>query len=206
VISELAVTVYLAIGSTISAYAWLVCRRRGEPLSDPAIVVGVVLVGLFWPVTDCRCHRSVPGELAMSDTVHRSITAHHVNAANRELRIDVLDLPGAGGACHLYRISGFNTESNPSSPFEALCGKPAEHSTVLFQNGPIGEVGVNGVTHEALLAILIDRMQAFQKGPFACSENEMGLSHLRCARVWLNARTARRVAQGVEGTHEKDKP
>lgn len=63
-----------------------------------------------------------------------------------------------------------------------------------------------GVTHEALLAILIDRMQAFQKGPYSCRENALALTKLEEAAHWLNARTARRVAQGVEGTHEKDKP
>jgi hypothetical protein len=34
----------------------------------------------------------------------------------------------------------------------------------LFQNGPIAEVGVNGVTHEVLLAIVADRLRSFQKG------------------------------------------
>jgi hypothetical protein len=70
--------------------------------------------------------------------------------------------------------------------------------------GPIGEVGVNGVTHEALLAILIDRMQAFQKGPYSCRENALALTKLEEAVHWLNARTARRTAQGVEGTHSLD--
>ncbi len=137
----------------------------------------------------------------MHEQQARTITTHHVNEANRELRIDVLDLPGAGGASHLYRISGFNTEFNPSIQLAPMYG-----TTLLFQNGPIGEVGVNGVTHEALLAILIDRMQAFQKGPYSCRENALALTKLEEAAHWLNARTARRVAQGVEGTHEKDKP
>lgn len=128
--------------------------------------------------------------------ITRSITTHHVNAANRELRIDVLDLPGGGGANHLYRISGFHL--NPA--------KNPAFVVIGFQNGPIGEVGVNGVTHEALLAILIDRLKAFQHGPYACDENHLALANLEHAARWLNARTARRVAQGVEGTHEKDKP
>ena len=131
----------------------------------------------------------------------RELTEHKVNPANDTLKITVLDTPGEGGANHYYRIDGFNSESNPSSPFEALFGKPAEHSTVLFQNGPIGVKGVNGVTHEALLAILIDRLRCFQAGQFACRENALALTKLEEAQHWLTSRTRARMARGVEGTH-----
>lgn len=132
----------------------------------------------------------------------RTIKTHKVNEANDRLRISVLDEPGAGGACHLYEIAGFNTTTNPSCPFVERHGKPAEHSTVLFQNGPIAEDGVNGVTHEALLAILIDRLQSFQSGPYSCRENALALTKLEEAQLWLFARTRKRLERGVEGTHE----
>lgn len=131
----------------------------------------------------------------------RELTGHKVNPANDVLKIEVLDEPGAGGASHLYQISGFNSSTNPSDPFKARYGQGAEHSTVLFQNGPIREVGVNGVTHEALLAILIDRLTAFQAGRYACHENAMALASLEAAQQWLQARTTQRMARNVEGTH-----
>lgn len=132
----------------------------------------------------------------------RRITSHHVNDANKKLRIVALDGPGPGGASHLYDISGFSTASNPSDPFTERYGQPAEHSTVLFQNGPIKEAGVNGVTHEALLAILIDRLDAFQAGPFACDENAAAVADLRAAAAVLASRTRRRMTAGTEGTHQ----
>lgn len=131
----------------------------------------------------------------------RQLTDHMVNPANAQLRIEVADEPGAGGANHLYVITGFDSTSNPSDPFVARHGAPAKHSTVLFQNGPINEVGVNGATHEALLAILIDRLRAFQKGPYVCRENALALTKLEEAMMWLNERTRGRAARGVEGTH-----
>jgi hypothetical protein len=131
----------------------------------------------------------------------REITTHKVNGRNEALKIDVLDDPGSGGANHLYQISGMNTGTNKSCPFTARYGQPADHATVLFQNGPIPEVGTNGVTHEALLAIVIDRLQAFQKGPFACRENALALTKLEEAMHWLKHRTEQRLARGVEGTH-----
>jgi hypothetical protein len=133
----------------------------------------------------------------------RTINDHKVNQANDKLEIEVLDEPGAGGANHHYKVSGFNTATNPSDPFVARHGTPAEYATVLFQNGPIGEVGVNGVTHEALLAIVIDRMRSFQAGPFACRENALALTKLEEAQMWLLQRTRARIARGVEGTHDK---
>ena len=74
---------------------------------------------------------------------------------------------------------------------------------VEFQNGPIKEVGVNGVTNEALLAIVIDRLQGFQKGQFQCRENAIALTHLEDAMHWLQHRTNERLKRGVEGTHQK---
>lgn len=131
----------------------------------------------------------------------REITSHRVNPANDKLTIRVLDEPGSGGACHHYVIGGFDTATNQSDPFTAAYGAPATHSTVLFQNGPIAEVGGNGVTHEALLAILIDRLAGFQAGAYACPENGVALHHLEAAQAALLGRTRARMARGVEGTH-----
>lgn len=133
----------------------------------------------------------------------RELTSHKVNGVNDRLKIAVLDEPGAGGASHLYQVTGFNTETNASDPFKARHGQPAEHSTVLFQNGPIGESGVNGITQEALLAIVEDRLKCFQAGPYACRENALALTHIQEAMHWLHHRTRERLARGVEGTHEK---
>lgn len=130
----------------------------------------------------------------------RLLTDHIVNPANDKLCIEVIDEPGSGGASHLYRISGYLSDSNRS------LGDRASRETsvrILFQNGPIAEVGVNGVTHEALLAILIDRLNCFQNGPFACNENAAAKSYLEQAQACLLGRTKARMARGVEGTHEK---
>jgi len=124
------------------------------------------------------------------------------DSANHQLKIEVLDQPGQGGAHHLYKITGLNTKTNVSDPFVALGCAPAEHSTVLFQNGPIKEFGVNGITQEALLAILIHRLECFQAGPFRCRENAIALTHLEEALMWLQRRTVARIKRNVEGTHQ----
>jgi len=123
----------------------------------------------------------------------REITTHHVNGCNANIQLIAIDDPGSGGANHEYKISGFRDADHPY-------GIPSE-LTILFQNGPIKEVGTNGVTHEVLLAILIDRLEGFQRGPFKNQDNEKALQHLRVAINALKSRTEKRIARGVEGTH-----
>lgn len=133
----------------------------------------------------------------------RTINDHVVNPANDKLTINVIDEPGAGGANHLYMVEGFDTGTNPSCPFTTRYGQPSNHATILFQNGPIGEVGVNGITQEVLLAIVADRLRSFQSGPFACRENALALTKIEEAQHWLQHRTIARMRRGVEGTHQK---
>jgi hypothetical protein len=80
---------------------------------------------------------------------------------------------------------------------------PFKVQRITFQNGPVKEAGYNGNSHEALLAILIDRLEGFMKGEFSCRDNAVALNHLDTARLWLHKRTMDRVARGVEGTHKK---
>ena len=136
-------------------------------------------------------------------TTLREITAHRVNPANDQIAIHVTDTPGAGGANHRYELTGFDTANNPSRTdkdgYEASFSK----QVILFQNGPIPSAGVNGVTQEVLLAIVQDRLEAFQAGLFACEENGKALEAVKQAQHWLQFRTLKRMARGVEGTHQK---
>jgi len=133
--------------------------------------------------------------------MQRKITSHVINSANEKLTVTVMDEPGSGGANHLYKIKGFNSASNPSDPWTNKYRKPATHSMILFQNGPINEVGTNGLTHEVLLAIIADRLQGFQAGPYACDANRDALYYVECAIRELHKRTIERRHRGVEGTH-----
>lgn len=93
-----------------------------------------------------------------------------------------------GNASHYYEI----TDSD---------GIPVQD--IRFQIGPVKECGVNGIQNEQLLAIVIDRLEGFQAGPFACEENALALKSCIAAFEVLNARTADREARGVEGTSVK---
>lgn len=120
----------------------------------------------------------------------RKLNEHQVNPANDTLTITVIDEPGHGGASHHYAIG---------------CVTNGEIGTdIIFQNGPISADGngVNGLTHEALLAIVADRLRSFQKGPYSCKANACALTHIEEAMHWLHSRTLERMRRNVGGTHE----
>jgi len=145
----------------------------------------------------------------------KTITDHVVAGdAAPQLTITVLDEPGAGGANHEYRISSTYKKSEKMPiPMRSRMDDQtiiidADGSTtltlerILFQNGPIPEVGVNGITQEALLAIVIDRLRCFQAGPYPHSLNEQALDCAVGALRCLQARTKERIQRGVEGENK----
>lgn len=117
----------------------------------------------------------------------RTIEYHKINPTNDTLDVIVADAPGHGGASHVYRVEHSNSVG---------------HNPLLeisFQNGPIAEHGVNGVTQEILLAVVIDRLRSFQAGPFSSRENALALTKCEEALHWLQQRTLDRMRRGVEG-------
>ena len=114
----------------------------------------------------------------------RDINDHKVNPVNDTLKLQAIDVPSFGGASHVYRVSGMHDGDY----------------VIKFQKGPIGEAGVNGLTHEVLLSILADRMRSFQSGPYATKANACALTHIEEAMHWLQQRTLDRMRRSVEGT------
>jgi len=114
--------------------------------------------------------RKIEAHLVPGDTGHMVVTA------------DERD-PTCGNAAHEYSVE---------LPDGNMFG-------ILFQRGPVKERGANGVQDSAVLAILIDRFEGFQAGPFACDANAQVLGHLQAALSLNLQRTRDRVARGVEG-------
>lgn len=120
----------------------------------------------------------------------RKLDDHIITPDDAKVEITVIDEPGAGGANHAYEIA-LHSDNYPGGKLFQWIG---------FQNGPIAEAGVNGITQEVLLTIVIDRLRSFQKGAYACRENAVALTKIEEALHWLQQRTIKRVRAGVEGT------
>jgi hypothetical protein len=127
----------------------------------------------------------------------RQLSGHIVNPANDKIKIEVVDDPGHGGASHYYLITGVDYYANAA--LKAAHDLVPPPGSIIFQNGPIGEHSPNGVTQEALLEIVADRLRSFQAGPYACRENALALTKIEEAQHWLQQRTLARMRRGVEG-------
>ena len=114
------------------------------------------------------------------------LTSHKTNGCNNEIDIFAYDTPGPGGAYHHY---GFEHNG-------LVIGD------IYFQKGGIQEVGINGLTNEALLAVVEHRLECFQKEKFACRENAIALTKIQEAMMWLQKRTNDRIKRNVEGTQQ----
>lgn len=71
-------------------------------------------------------------------------------------------------------------------------------ATVQFQNGPVGDNGINGVKNEEIIDLLCVRLRDLNK-KFPCRENSLAITKLEEANMWLRERTRLRAEQGVEG-------
>lgn len=91
-------------------------------------------------------------------------------------------------APHCYKIINAKCE-------EVLC-------YIHFQEGPVKEVGINGIFHEDLINIVIDRLETFQESDFACDDNQKALECFKEGLEHLRNRTRDRENRKVLGTYK----
>lgn len=119
---------------------------------------------------------------------YRTITAHHDGHGLNESIAITADPVDGSGASHDYTFA-IDRDTR---------------ARVQFQQGPRNVNGsIAGVTEAAILAMLIDRLEGFQAGPYSCQENDQQLAHLRAALALTKRRADARAARGVLGKNEK---
>ena len=120
----------------------------------------------------------------------------------RFTRVVATDGPGAGGANHAYTVEHVDAiRAEVAGEDAASTYAPFELGKVVFAHGQFGAKGPSeGVFNEDLIAMVIDRLNAFQAGPYRCLENAVAITKLEEAMMWLGKRTADRERRGVLGT------
>ena len=85
-----------------------------------------------------------------------------------------------------------------------LDGYPVERlqfiNKVKQEDGSLVTVA-DGTTNEEVLRVLIDRMK-YLNGRMSCRENSIVITKLEESLMWLEKRTADRLARGVEGAEK----
>ena len=101
-------------------------------------------------------------------------------------------------------FSDQRTDVNGNPTGGVACGRGF---TISWQNGPLGRgadrIEPNGAFVETIIAAAKDRLDFYQTSKFNCKHNAEAIYHLSEALKWLNERTQKREAEGVEGTHNK---
>jgi hypothetical protein len=121
------------------------------------------------------------------------IHGHKVDVFNRE-NIAVERVSGLGDPCVEGKVYVMTVLNAPT---------PVPQTTSLFfQEGPVATSGPNGITNEALLAVVIDRLECFQRGAYKCRENALAITKLEEALHWLGHRSNDRERRGVEGKND----
>jgi hypothetical protein len=98
------------------------------------------------------------------------------------------DEKSADGSHHHYAFTNVPAPGAPEIPL----------SSIKFQNGRPEDVGVNGVSDVMVLAAVVDHLQGFQRGPFACNENTQAIAALENAIAWIRLRP--NLSGRVQGT------
>jgi hypothetical protein len=143
-------------------------------------------------------HLQTKGNVNTEGFIGRPLTDHKNNKFNREcIEVKTADLRATDGAHHKYRIevyAGARTAHDTVEGVEAV-----EVCELNFQNGGLKEVGANGITDQALLAIILDRVRSFNEGQFRCRENSMIITKGEEMMMWMEKRSNDRARRGVEG-------
>lgn len=125
----------------------------------------------------------------------REITTHRASDGgfNHKLKVVATGKVSGGGAHNVYVVE----ETHRPERIIARVG---------FHNSQLAEIGGIGITDEVLLAIVADRLEGFQRGPFASYENDGALQSVNDALEFLKHRTNQRIAHGVDGQQVPSPP
>ncbi len=121
----------------------------------------------------------------------RQLHDHEINDFNRD-RVRV-STPHHQGTPGVYTIM---VDRRPDGT------RPIDAVSLRFQRGDPAK-GVNGISLEALLAVVLDQLRHFQRTPMSCRENALAITKLEEALHWLEHRARDRVLRGVADTQQK---
>ena len=97
---------------------------------------------------------------------------------------------------HQYELANFDQPDKSGQILQFI------KKTPIKKGLPELKVVNDGTTNEEVLLVLIDRLNTLNT-IFPSQENTIALIHIETALLWLDKRTADRIARGVEGTCQK---
>jgi hypothetical protein len=112
----------------------------------------------------------------------------HIAGTGADIKVQRLD-----DSRTVYRLSDFNSRSNPLCQNMARTCKPVTEVNFVFQSGALQERGRNGVTAAALLAVVLDHLQGQDD-----QRAQTAAAGVAAALEVLQARATERVTDGTD--------
>ena len=101
---------------------------------------------------------------------------------------------------HRYELPNFENPSEKGQEIQFIHKDTDPSGVGMSGDGVTLHTMSDDTTNEAVLGMLIDRLQFLQK-KFPCRENAIVITKLEESLMWLEKRTADRVKRNVEGKH-----
>lgn len=100
---------------------------------------------------------------------------------------------GLNNAIDVVARDDRKTEGGAPAWYQVMYGEGTtfKYVNLQFQMGDPATAGVNGISNEALLAVVLDRLRCFQAGAYPCRENALAITKIEEAMMWLHSRVRR---------------
>lgn len=123
----------------------------------------------------------------------RQLNTHLSSGGSNVLQVVAVDQPVPGLPTTRYDVTGFNTVYNPAARQQGQFTR----LPIIFATGdaPV-DAPQNGVTNEALLAVVADHLRSQQETPEACLEYQMAMDYINAALGMLRQRPAANSPMG----------
>ncbi len=127
----------------------------------------------------------------------RHLSSHTAHGSSA-LRITADEAPFRGMPAHRYDVEGFDTANNRAVRSGGFVPRFRQLSIIFAtEESAANDIGPDGVTMEALLAILGDHLQGLQSGPTASQGKQLALEYIEAARDILAQEAGTQPAFGA---------
>lgn len=117
------------------------------------------------------------------------------NHGNDALRVSADYPTRRGPASHRYVISGFDTSDNGAARSGGFIPRFQDVSIILQSEGAANDLRPDGVSTDALLAIVEDHLSGLQSGPDQSLNKQLAIEYIGHARQLLAEEAATQMSQ-----------
>lgn len=122
-------------------------------------------------------HLIIQNGTKLKELKTRELTEHQINDCNRHIKIIATDY-GDGEFCKQVGYQIIVPDKSRNLAYDESKENKPDSFDIFFQNGSTANYGYNGLTLEALCAIMIDRFKYYQTTEYKTDDNQKCIEKL----------------------------